>query len=82
MARSTYVYLIITIILWSTTPVFAKLALAELDNYQLLFYMSITGTLSLLLVLISMIHIPSFTKGGSKWSGASFLLEPNIGFTL
>jgi drug/metabolite transporter (DMT)-like permease len=43
-------YLLSTIILWSLTPAVAKLALSELSNYQLLFYTSIVGSISLFLV--------------------------------
>jgi drug/metabolite transporter (DMT)-like permease len=42
-----YVYLTLTIVLWSLTPAVAKLALNELDNFQLLFYTSIIGVISL-----------------------------------
>lgn len=45
-----YLYLILTIILWSATPAVAKLALGELNNFQLLFYTSIIGVISLFLV--------------------------------
>lgn len=40
----------LTILLWSATPAVAKLALGELSNYQLLFYTSIVGAISLFLV--------------------------------
>jgi drug/metabolite transporter (DMT)-like permease len=51
MANKTgYIYLILTILLWSATPAVAKLALGELTNYQLLFYTSIIGVISLFLV--------------------------------
>ncbi|MDP3027723.1 MAG: DMT family transporter, partial [Nanoarchaeota archaeon] len=51
MANKTgYIYLILTILLWSATPAVAKLALGELSNYQLLFYTSIIGVISLFLV--------------------------------
>ena len=45
-----YSYLILTILLWSATPAVAKLALGELNNFQLLFYTSIVGAISLFLV--------------------------------
>jgi drug/metabolite transporter (DMT)-like permease len=48
--KKGYLYLILTIFLWSATPAVAKLALGELDNYQLLLYTSIVGTISLLAV--------------------------------
>jgi len=37
---------------WSTAPAVAKLALAELDNFQLLFYTSILSVFSLFLVVL------------------------------
>ena len=49
-SKSAYFYLILTILLWSATPAVAKLALGELDNYQLLFYTSIVGVISLFIV--------------------------------
>lgn len=51
-SKSAYFYLILTIIFWSATPAVAKLALRELDNYQLLFYTSIIAAISLLIVNI------------------------------
>ena len=48
--KSGYFYLILTILLWSATPAVAKLALSELSNYQLLFYTSIVGSISLFVV--------------------------------
>ena len=43
-------YLITTILCWSATPAIAKLALAEMDNFQLLFYTTIVGFFSLFLL--------------------------------
>jgi uncharacterized membrane protein len=37
----------LTILCWSLTPAVAKIALGEIDNYQLLFYTSIIGVISL-----------------------------------
>ncbi|MFH1237746.1 MAG: DMT family transporter [Candidatus Aenigmatarchaeota archaeon] len=48
--KPAYFYLALTILFWSTVPAVAKLALAELDNYQLLSYSVIVGTLSLLFI--------------------------------
>jgi drug/metabolite transporter (DMT)-like permease len=48
--KQGYFYLILTILLWSATPAVAKLALGELNNFQLLFYTSIVGVISLFLV--------------------------------
>ncbi|HLC66789.1 MAG TPA: DMT family transporter [Candidatus Nanoarchaeia archaeon] len=48
--KSPYLYLILTILLWSATPAVAKLALRELNNYQLLLYTSIVGVFSLFIV--------------------------------
>ncbi len=51
-SNSSYIYLLLTILFWSATPAVAKLALAELDNLQLLFYTSIVGVISLFLVVV------------------------------
>ncbi len=45
-----YFYLACTIFLWSTTAAVAKIALNELDNYQLVFYMNLVSVMSLLIV--------------------------------
>ena len=50
--RPSYIYLVLTILFWSATPAVAKLALGELDNFQLLFYSSIVGVISLFLVIL------------------------------
>lgn len=49
-SKSSYFYLILTILLWSATPAVAKLALGELNNYQLLFYTSVVGVISLFFI--------------------------------
>lgn len=49
-SKSGNFYLLLTILLWSATPAVAKLALGELSNYQLLFYTSIVGVISLFVV--------------------------------
>lgn len=51
-SKTAYIYLILTIILWSATPAVAKLALGEINNFQLLFYTSIVGIISLFLVCL------------------------------
>ena len=51
-SNSAYTYLLLTILFWSATPAVAKLALAELNNLQLLFYTSIVGVISLFLVVL------------------------------
>ncbi|MAG01938.1 hypothetical protein CMI42_01260 [Candidatus Pacearchaeota archaeon] len=47
-----HIYLILTILFWSATPAVAKLALSELNNFQLLFYSSIVGVISLFLIVL------------------------------
>jgi drug/metabolite transporter (DMT)-like permease len=49
-SRSPWLYLVPTIILWSAVPAIAKLALNELNNFQLLFYASIVSVFSLFVV--------------------------------
>lgn len=48
--KTGYIYLALTILLWSATPAVAKIALRELNNYQLLFYTSIVAVVSLFFV--------------------------------
>lgn len=50
--NSSYIYLFITIFLWSAVPAVAKIALAELNNLQLLSYTSIVGVISLFFVTL------------------------------
>ena len=45
--KTSYIYLILTIILWSAIPAVSKLILAELDNFQMLCYVVIIGAISL-----------------------------------
>jgi drug/metabolite transporter (DMT)-like permease len=49
-SKWAYFYLFLTIIIWSANPAIAKLALIELDNYQILFYMCVFAIISLFLV--------------------------------
>jgi len=65
-SKSAYVYLILTILMWSATPAVAKLALGELDNYQLLFYTSIVGVISLFLVNLFQGKLHLLTKYGER----------------
>jgi drug/metabolite transporter (DMT)-like permease len=48
--KAAYIYIVLTILLWSSTPAVAKLGLDELSNFQLLFYTGIVGAISLLVV--------------------------------
>lgn len=48
--KSASFYLMITIFLWSLTPAVSKIALGEIDKYQLLFYTSLIGVISLFIV--------------------------------
>lgn len=51
--RTTYLSsLITTILLWSATPAVATIALRELNNYQLLFYVSCVATVSLFVAVV------------------------------
>ncbi|MFH0971399.1 MAG: DMT family transporter [Candidatus Micrarchaeota archaeon] len=47
--HSAYFYLALTILSWSAIPATSKIALAELDNFQLLFYTGMVGVVSLLI---------------------------------
>ncbi len=48
---SAYSYLILTILMWSAVPAVAKLALNELNNFQILFYNNIVGIITLSLII-------------------------------
>jgi drug/metabolite transporter (DMT)-like permease len=74
--QSTYIYLILTIILWSLTPAVAKLALGELNNYQLLFYTSIVGVISLFFVNL----FQGKLKLLSKYKKKDYLIMFGMGF--
>lgn len=65
-SKTGYFYLILTILLWSATPAVAKLALGELDNYQLLFYTSIVGTISLFVINLFQGKLNLFSKYSKK----------------
>ncbi|MBN2095411.1 MAG: DMT family transporter [Candidatus Aenigmarchaeota archaeon] len=49
-SKKAYGYLLLAVVVWSTNPAVAKLALAELDNFQVLFYMCIFAIISLFTV--------------------------------
>ncbi|MGD0805662.1 MAG: DMT family transporter [Candidatus Bathyarchaeia archaeon] len=51
--KTTYLNLTITILLWSAAPAFAKIALSELDNSNLLFYTTIISVISLFGILFA-----------------------------
>ncbi|MFH1257283.1 MAG: DMT family transporter [Candidatus Diapherotrites archaeon] len=46
-SKLAYAYLLLTIILWSGTPAAAKIALGELNDFQLLLYANLVGLISL-----------------------------------
>ena len=56
----SYIYLMLTILLWSATPAISKLALIELDNLQLVFYTSIAGVISLFFFVLFQNKIKHF----------------------
>ncbi len=49
--KKYYFYVIIAILSWSLMPSFSKLALNELNIFQLLFYTSFLATLTLFILL-------------------------------
>ena len=71
-----YFYLVLTILLWSATPAVAKLALGELDNYQLLFYTSIVGAIALFLVNLFQGKLHLF----SQYKAKDYLVMFGMGF--
>lgn len=71
-----YFYLALVILLWSATPAVAKLALGELDNYQLLFYASIAGTISLFAVNLFQGKLKLF----SQYTARDYLIMFGMGF--
>lgn len=74
--KSGYFYLILTILLWSATPAVAKLALGELSNYQLLFYTSIVGAISLFMVNLFQGRLKFF----SQYTKKDYLIMFGMGF--
>ena len=74
--KSAYFYLILTILLWSSTPALAKIALGELTNYQLLFYTSLFGVISLLLVN----YFQGKLSNLRKYSKSDFIKMSLMGF--
>jgi drug/metabolite transporter (DMT)-like permease len=50
--KTAYFYLLLTILLWSAIPGVAKIALKELNNFQLLFYNNILSVISLTIIII------------------------------
>lgn len=50
--RIAYLYLALTILLWSASPAVAKLALVELSNIQLLFFNNLMGIITLSIVIL------------------------------
>ena len=65
-SRVGYVYLALTMVIWSACPAVAKLALRELDSFQLLFYTSILSTLSLLALNLLHGKLPLFLQYKAK----------------
>lgn len=51
-SKLAYLYVGLVIILWSSTPAVAKLLLNNLDSFQVLFFISLAASLTLLLVAI------------------------------
>ncbi|HQT45063.1 MAG TPA: DMT family transporter [Candidatus Micrarchaeota archaeon] len=74
--KASYIYLGLTILLWSATPAVAKLALSELNNIQLLFYCNIVGILSLSALVITQNKLPVF----SGYSKLDYLKMFGMGF--
>lgn len=68
--------MVLTILFWSATPAVAKLALGELDNYQLLFYTSIVGTISLFIVNLFQKKLSLF----SQYKIKDYLIMFGMGF--
>lgn len=60
--RLAYFYLALTILLWSAVPAVAKLALAELNNLQILFFNNIIGIISLSAAAILMKKTHHFSE--------------------
>lgn len=75
--KSAYSYLVITITFWSLTPALAKLALEELNNIQLLFYVNLIAIASLFLVISFQKKLSVFSQYKKidymKMFGMSFL---------
>ncbi len=64
--KASHFYLITTIILWSATPAFATIALKELNNFQLLFYVCIIATISLFIAVLLSKRLPILMNYSKK----------------
>lgn len=73
---SGQIYLLLTILIWSATPAVAKIALGELDNYQLMLYTSLAGVLSLFIVIIFQGKLGLLRK----YSNRDLLIMTGMGF--
>ncbi|MFA5930021.1 MAG: DMT family transporter [Candidatus Micrarchaeia archaeon] len=71
-----YLYLALTILLWSATPAVAKLALAEINNVQMLFYNNIVG----IIVLSAIIIFQKKQRLFSNYSKGDYLKMLGMGF--
>jgi drug/metabolite transporter (DMT)-like permease len=74
--KSAYAYLLLTILLWSATPAVATVALEELSNFQLLFYVNLIGMMVLFALNLVLGKLPLF----QKYSKSDFLKMFGMGF--
>ncbi len=74
--RIAYIYLALTILLWSATPAVAKLGLAEINNMQMLFYNSIVAVVS----LSALVLIQNKQRAFSDYSKEDYLKMFGMGF--
>ncbi len=74
--RTAYIYLALTILLWSATPAVAKLGLVEINNMQMLFYNSIVAIIS----LSALVLVQKKQHLFSEYSKADYLRMFGMGF--
>jgi drug/metabolite transporter (DMT)-like permease len=74
--KSAYAYLLLTILLWSAAPAVATVALEELSNFQLLFYVNLVGMVVLFSLNLLLGKLPLFRE----YSKSDFLKMFGMGF--
>lgn len=76
LGKSAYLYLSMVILLWSISPAVATVALEELSNFQLLFYVNLIAVIMLFTLNAILGKLPLF----QKYTKENFLRMFGMGF--